>query len=147
MVQIILIWPPSIRGSEWRGIIPITSAVWSTSRLSNRTITFHAWRYPWEISLGNTVMVMMLSSIFLRKKNENVTVPSFFKSRWYRVPGRPGSCWVIWKLCRCARFITALRQDDIKRRKCIKLIKHFKDRHPDQMKEFKQVSFNLIFNI
>ncbi len=24
-------------------------------------------------------------------------------------------------------------------------IKHFKDRHPDQMKEFKQVSFNLIF--
>ncbi len=25
--------------------------------------------------------------------------------------------------------------------------KHFKDRHPDQMKEFKQVSLNLIFNI
>ncbi len=25
--------------------------------------------------------------------------------------------------------------------------KHFKDRHPDQMKEFKQVSFNLKFNI
>ncbi len=29
----------------------------------------------------------------------------------------------------------------------IKLPKHLKDRHPDQMKEFKQVSFNLIFNI
>ncbi len=47
--------------------------------------------------------------------------------------------------CRCARFITAQRRADIKRRKCIKLIKHFKDRHPDQMKAFKQVSFYLIF--
>ncbi len=42
MVQIVLIWPPSIRSSEWRGIISITSAVWSTSRLSTRTVTFHA---------------------------------------------------------------------------------------------------------
>ncbi len=47
--------------------------------------------------------------------------------------------------CRCALFIKVLRRADIKRRKCIKLIKHFKDRHPDQMKEFKQVSFYLIF--
>ncbi len=47
--------------------------------------------------------------------------------------------------CRCALFITAQRRADIKRRKCIKLIKHFKDRHPDQMKAFKQVSFYLIF--
>ncbi len=28
--------------SEWRGIISITSAVWSTSRLSTRAVTFHA---------------------------------------------------------------------------------------------------------
>ncbi len=54
-------------------------------------------------------------------------------SRWYRVPGQPGSCCVIWKLRRCALFINK-RRADIKRRKCIKLIKHFKDRHPDQMK-------------
>ncbi len=42
MVQIILIWPPSIRSSEWRGITSITSAVWSTSSLSTRAVTFHA---------------------------------------------------------------------------------------------------------
>ncbi len=42
MVQIVLIWPPSIRRSEWRGIISITRAVWSTSGLSTRTFTFHA---------------------------------------------------------------------------------------------------------
>ncbi len=36
-------------------------------------------------------------------------------------------------------FIKALRQGDTKRRKRIK------DRNPDQMKGFKQVSFNLIF--
>ncbi len=42
MVQIVLIWPPSVRSSEWRGIISITSAVWSTSRLSTRAVTFHA---------------------------------------------------------------------------------------------------------
>ncbi len=47
MVQIILIWPPSIRGSEWRGIISITSAVWSTSRLS----TFKFYMLP----LGNII--------------------------------------------------------------------------------------------
>ncbi len=47
MVQIILIWPPSIRGSEWRGIISITSAVWSTSRLS----TFKLYMLP----LGNII--------------------------------------------------------------------------------------------
>ncbi len=41
-VQIILIWPPSIHSREWRGTISITSAVWSTSRLSTRTVTFHA---------------------------------------------------------------------------------------------------------
>ncbi len=41
MVQIILIWPPSICGSKLRGIIPITSAVWSTSRLSSWPLTFH----------------------------------------------------------------------------------------------------------
>ncbi len=35
-------WPPSIRSSEWRGIISITSAIWSTSRLSTRAVTFHA---------------------------------------------------------------------------------------------------------
>ncbi len=39
--KFVLIWPPSIRSSEWRGIISITSAVWSTSRLSTRAITFH----------------------------------------------------------------------------------------------------------
>ncbi len=42
MVQIVLIWPSSICSSEWRGIISITSAVWSTSRLSTRAVTFHA---------------------------------------------------------------------------------------------------------
>ncbi len=41
-VQIILIWPPSICSSEWRDTISITSAVWSTSRLSTRAVTFHA---------------------------------------------------------------------------------------------------------
>ncbi len=70
------------------------------------------------------------------------TVPG--SSHFYEVHR---SCCAIWKLRRCTLFIKALRQGDIKRRKCIKLIKHFKDRHPDQMKEFKQVSFNLIFNI
>ncbi len=41
MIQIVLIWPPSIRSSEWRGITLIASAVWSTSRLSTRAVTFH----------------------------------------------------------------------------------------------------------
>ncbi len=56
---------------EWRGIISITSAVWSTSRLSTRAVTFQALYVTlWEISLGNTglaftVMLMILSSIFL----------------------------------------------------------------------------------
>ncbi len=39
--QIILIWPSSICSSEW-SIISFTSAVWSTTRLSTRTVAFHA---------------------------------------------------------------------------------------------------------
>ncbi len=59
-------------------------------------------------------------------------------------PGQPGSCCAIWKL-QMRSLHNSTETCDIKRRKCIKLIKHFKDRHPDQMKEFKQVSFYLIF--
>ncbi len=31
-----------VANGKWRGIIPITSTVWSTSRLSTRPLTFHA---------------------------------------------------------------------------------------------------------
>ncbi len=39
---IVFWWPSSIRSSERRGIITITSAVWSTSRLSTRAVYFYA---------------------------------------------------------------------------------------------------------
>ncbi len=48
MVEIVLIWPSSIPGSKWRGIIPITSAVWSTSRLSIGPLLFMFYMLPLE---------------------------------------------------------------------------------------------------
>ncbi len=50
--------------------VSITSAVWSTTRLSTRAVTFNALHVTlWKISSGNmglafTVMLMILSSIF-----------------------------------------------------------------------------------
>ncbi len=50
--------------------VSITSAVWSTTRLSTRAVTFNALHVTlWKISPGNTglaftVMLMILSSIF-----------------------------------------------------------------------------------
>ncbi len=66
-----LAWIKSYWFSKWRGVIPITSAVWSTSRLRTKPLSFHALHVsPWEITVGNmllafTVMLMVLSSIFL----------------------------------------------------------------------------------
>ncbi len=66
MVQIVLIWPPSIRSSEWRGIISITSAVCSTSRLSTRAITFHAL----HVTLGIYSIIKKHGVSFLCYRND-----------------------------------------------------------------------------
>ncbi len=85
MVQIVLIWPPSIRSSEWRGIISITSAVWSSSRLSTRAVTFHAYMLP----LGNII------------RKHGVSFHCYADDTQLYISSRPGETHQIEKLMEC----------------------------------------------
>ncbi len=85
MVQIVLIWPPSIHSSEWRGIILITSAAWSTPRLSTWPLLF--------------TLYMLLFGNIIRK--HRISFHCYADDTQLYISSRPGETHQIEKLMEC----------------------------------------------
>ncbi len=75
----------SLLWSIWRGIISITSAVWSSSRLSTRAVTFHAL----YVTLGNII------------RKHGVSFHCYADDTQLYISSRPGETHQIEKLMEC----------------------------------------------